>query len=413
MGRFKLDFVRSNVIAVDMQKMFVRNTVAVCFAFLTAALAACSDDNAAPAGADAGPDGTVTGGKGVDLTAADPGKNGILVTLSGEDLASVGYDWTSSSLADGDPPAFVDGWALKFDHVLVTVGNLKLNADPDKDEGNPTSVGALVQSAAGPWVVDAVRGGDVAGKSGSPDEKAVRLVSFTSKSDGGAFDTASRYAFSYDFVAPSAAAKDVNLDAAGKALYATAVSKGWTMVYAGTATYKGPAPTAGTVFAKLPSVVKFTLGFANPSTYANCRNTDLQQVGGEFPRGLQTSASGATTAQITLHTDHGFWDTLNVEGTPLHFDPIAAQADTSTGVVTTDDLISADITGFKTRAGETLTWRSTVSDYTAPAGQMKYNANGTSFARANSLASFLAYSAASGGHMNSDGECEVKNNYTP
>ena len=32
---------------------------------------------------------------------------------------------------------------------------------------------------------------------------------------------------------------------------------------------------------------------------------------------------------------------------------------------------------------------------------------------ANSLAAYLAYSAASGGHMNADGECEVRNDFTP
>jgi hypothetical protein len=54
-----------------------------------------------------------------------------------------------------------------------------------------------------------------------------------------------------------------------------------------------------------------------------------------------------------------------------------------------------------------------VPDYTAPAGQLKFDANGTSFSKANSFAAFLSYSAASGGHLNADGECEVKNNFTP
>jgi hypothetical protein len=189
------------------------------------------------------------------------------------------------------------------------------------------------------------------------------------------------------------------------------------LILAGTASYEGPAPAPDTVFAKLPRQVDFTLGLRNPSSYVNCRNTDLQAVGDEFPRGVQASASSTTIVQITMHTDHVFWDTLNIEGTPLHFDPIAANASSygmpaTPGTVTTEDLAAVDVTGLRTRGGEPLPWRSLVPDYAAPAGQMTYNANGTSFSTANSLAAYLSYSAASGGHMNADGECEIQNNFT-
>jgi hypothetical protein len=209
---------------------------------------------------------------------SDPGKGGFLVTVSGEDLANVGYDFSASSLADGDPPAFVDGWALTFEHVIVTVANVHVNADPDKDEGNPQDLGKLVASADGPWAVDATIGGGVIGKSESPDERTIPIVAFAKQSDGSAFDPESRYAFSYDLVPASTNARLTNLDAAGKALYAEAKEKGWSMIYAGTATYKGPTPEDGSVFAKIPTTVKFTLGLKNPSSYINCRNTDLTHV---------------------------------------------------------------------------------------------------------------------------------------
>jgi hypothetical protein len=387
-------------------------------------IACSSDDDVAtnpPLANDAGPasnDGAPSGDNGVFTPPADPGPGGFLVTVSGEDLAAVGYDWTSASLADGDPPGFVDGWAISFEHVIVTVDKIRVNADPDKDPGNPQIVGDAVASVDGPFAVDATIGGSIVGKSGSPDEKTVAIAAFGKQASGDAFDPQTRYAFSYDLVPAAANAKNVNLDAAGLALYEEAKQKGWSMIYAGTATYKGPAPAADSVFAKMPTEVKFTLGLANPSSYINCENTDLQAVGDEFPRGIQPSATESTTVQITIHTDHGFWDKLNVEGTPLHFDPIAANASTygtpaSPGTVTIDDLVGVDITGFKTKAGEPLPARSLVSDYTAPAGQLKFDANGTSFAKVNSYASYLAYSAASGGHMNADGECEVKNDFTP
>lgn len=384
-----------------------------------AAFAACSsDDPQTSPTADAG----VTPDSGGNPDGGQPeAKGGFVVTVSGEDLAVNGYEWTKDSLADGDPPAFVDGWAIKFDHVIVTVDKIRVNADPDKDEANPTNMGAVVASVDGPFAVDVAIGGDVVGKSGSPDEKTVAVATIEKQSSGAAFDPATRYGFSYDLVGAAANAKLVNLDAAGKALYEEAKTKGWSTIYSGTATYKGPPveDDAGTnVFAKIPKEVKFKLGFKNPSTYANCRNTDLQKAGDEFPRGVQATANKSTVVQITVHTDHAFWNKLNVEGTPLHFDAIAANSSTygtpaTPGVVTIDDLVNVDVTGFKTKAGEPLPWRSLVKDFTAPAGQMKFDANGTSFTKANSFAAFLAYSAASGGHMNADGECEITNNFTP
>jgi hypothetical protein len=386
--------------------------------FVLLAAAACSggDDGRQDAGAnDAGPH--VEGGTFVPP--ADPGKGGFLVTVSGEDLAVVGYDWSSTSRAFGDPPAFVDGWALSFEHVILTVDKIRVNADPDRDPGNPQLVGPVVASADGPWAVDATIGGDVVGKSGSPDEKTVAIAAFASQANGDPFDPTARYAFSYDIAAASPQAKIVNLDAAGLALYEEAKQKGWSMIFAGTARYQGPPPSdAKSVFAKIPTEVQFKLGLANPSSYLNCHNTDLQIVGEDFPRGIQASTARSTVAQITLHTDHAFWSRLNVEGTPLHFDAIAANASTygspeTAGVVTIEDLVGVDVSGFKTRGGEQLPWRSVVSDYTAPAGQMRFDANGTSFAKVNSFAAYLAYSAAAGGHLNADGECEIRNHFAP
>ncbi|MFO0638193.1 MAG: hypothetical protein U0183_03200 [Polyangiaceae bacterium] len=367
---------------------------------------ACSSD----------PVGTGTGGTST-YPPSDPGKGGILVTVSGEDLAIKGYDFTPASLAEGDPPAFVDGWELRFEHVIVTLDNVRLSADPDKDPGSPDVVGETVAEAKGPFAVDVTIGGPITGKSGEPEEKTVAIAAFKDTRTG-AFDPQSRYAFGYDIVAANDKATLVNLDETGKTLYRDAVAKGYATVLVGTATYKGPAPEAGTVFAKIPKKVKFTLGLKNPASYLNCQNTDLTAKGDEFPRGIQVSPEKTTTAQITIHTDHLFWDKLNVEGTPLHFDPIAARASTygtpdSEGTVNIDDLASVDVTAFTTKAGEPLPGRSVVADYKAPAGQLRFDTNGVTFTKANSFAAFLGYTATSGGHLNSDGECEVKLGYTP
>lgn len=388
---------------------FVRASALVSFGMLALA---CSSSTTPDADG-----GTTTGGGTSVYPPSDPGKGGILVTVSGEDLAIRGYDFGPGALSDGDPPAFVDGWELRFEHVIVTFDNIRLAADPDKDPGAPDVVGDTVAEAKGPFAVDVTLGGPLTGKSGDPAEKVVAIAAFKDTRNG-AFDPEKRYAFSYDTVAASDGATLVNLDDAGKAIYKDAVAKGYAQVLQGTATYKGPAPEAGSVFAKIPKQVKFTIGLKNPSSYINCQNTDLNAVGDEFPRGLQVSNDKAAIAQITVHTDHMFWDKLNVEGTPLHFDPIAALSSTygnaeSVGVVTTADLEPADVTGFKTKAGEPLPARSVVSDYKAPAGQLKFDPNGVTFSRVNSYASYLSFSGASGGHLNSDGECEVKNNFAP
>jgi hypothetical protein len=374
-------------------------------------------------GGQAGQGGQGTGGSGPSggfTPPADPGPGGVLVTVSGEDLASVGYDFMSgASLANGDPPAFVDGWEVRFEHILVTLDHIALSADPDKDAGNPRNVGPVVAQVDGPFAVDVVRGGSLPGKSGSPDEKTVAIAAFAGPDGGGAFSTTDRYAFSYEVTAAAAGAKIVNLDDAGKALYDQGVAQGWAFLFQGTATYKGPAPAPGSVFEKIPNVVHFTLGMRNPARYLNCQNTDLQAVGeDQFPRGVQAIGSRSVTAQITIHTDHGFWDRLNTEGTPLHFDAIAAQASTygtvnaPPGEVTLDDLDRADFTGFKTRDGEILPGRSAVSDYSAPAGQLYFDPSGTNLPK-NSYARYFSYSVIAGGHLNADGLCVVVPGFTP
>lgn len=376
----------------------------LCIALVAAASCAVRDPQAG-----------VDGGTLASLVApgVDPGPKGIVVTASGEDLAIAGYPWSPGATAGGDPPAFVDGWAVRFDHVLVTIGDVWLASDPDTDPANPLVTGPVVARDPGPWAVDLSRGGPLLGKSGSPDEKTAILTAFS----GSTLDPTLRYAFGYCVRAASAGAKTVNLDASGAALYELAKANAWAMVFEGTATYSAGAPEPGTVFAKMPRAVHFSIGLANPSRYVNCRNTDLMQLGGDYPRGVQPSATRSTVVQITLHTDHLFWDTLNVEGTPLHFDPIAAVAssagtpDAGPGVTTNADLAPLDVTGFKAATGENLAWRSAVPDWNAPAGQMHFEANGTALRPRNAFLSFLAHAAAAGGHMNADGKCVVRNDF--
>ena len=71
-----------------------------------------------------------------DSSSSSTASGGFQITVSGEDLAVNGYDFTPGAKADDDPPPFVDGWEVRFTHVIVTVDNIRLNADPDSDPGN-------------------------------------------------------------------------------------------------------------------------------------------------------------------------------------------------------------------------------------------------------------------------------------
>ena len=156
----------------------------------------------------------------------------------------------------------------------------------------------------------------------------------------------------------------------------------------------------------------------NPTTAINCENPDLgaSGIGEDFARGAQTLASGPSILQLTTHLDHAFWDRLNEEGAPVHFDQLAAVASTygmpsaPPGVVTIDDLEGLDHTSFVTRAKEPLPARSLVSDYAAPAGTLSFDANGSKFPKS-SYGAFLRYSQAAGYHLNADGECLIRRNF--
>jgi hypothetical protein len=410
---------------------------------LVALLAACSlptfaacgdDDDAPPASpppgtsggtgrAGTGGSGPGTGGSGPGTGGSGPGTGGspqgvppnrpntFDVSISGEDLALNGYPFDPATAAsNGDPPAFVDGWSIKFTNVLLTVGNLRLNAGPDTDPGDPTQLGPVVASAAGPWAVDVANAGPVTDK-GSAQPGAWYLTTLT-----GDFDASTKYAFSYDTVAASAGATKVGFKADGssEALYQQAVAKGWAAAFQGTATFVGKSgvtPPAPELFATFSKTVNFTIGLANPAGYVNCANPDLSSGGEGAPRGVQTLANQATLVQITFHTDHLFWDTLDVEGTPLHFDHVASQAlfdadPNAPGVVTTDDLVDVPIDPVVVRGvapPASLPGRSYVTDYDAPA-ELNLGPGSTAIS---TLLDFLEYSQQSGGHLNADGECEV------
>ena len=213
-----------------------------------------------------------------------------------------------SSIAYGDVPAFVDGWAVRFDHVIVTVavcgsppsrpGSGRSDADRRARRRTPAPTRSTSCAAAT--------------SPASPDRprSAPRLVTTLRPPPTRAPDE--RYAFGFDLIPASSSATRVNLDAEGRRSTTPRSPRAGRRSTSGTATYRGaaperarvrPAPDDGAVLARL----------ASAASYVNCENSDLPRVGCACQRGVTVPEGEAATAQITLHTDHLFLTALHDE----------------------------------------------------------------------------------------------------
>lgn len=365
-------------------------------------------------------------GIGCGEVTSNPKGGVIQFTASGESLALGGYGFPPA----GDSPAFVDGWEVHFESLLVTFDYIHLSENPDKAPTDQSQTDNKVAQAAGPWAVDLHKGGPLLGKGGS-DEQALPIELVTSQNLRGEepFDSTKRYAFGFDIVPASPAAKKLNLDAAGDANYATMAKNGWTVMYVGTATWKGTSCTSTNPaydFSAYPKVVKFRFGFRSPMTYINCQNPDTAPArpfsGEEYQRGVQVKTNATTIAQATVHTDHPFWESSEHDA-PAHFDPFAAYAQKDAlgdYVVTLEDVKGVNFTAFKDRSGKSIPWRSCVPTYTPPntsqtmgfdSQGIPYNPVGNPADSLRDFYDYVTYNQSTQGHLNADGICAPKRNF--
>ena len=440
----------------------MRAVVGLALALSTAGFAlsaGCSNNN--PAGGDAGPDGggpdvsndvsndgttTCDGGATTGSLASftaptDPGGGGILFAASGEELALTGYAFPPVN--DGDP-AFVDGWDVHFDRLLVTIDKITLSENPDLNQGDESQTGKLVAEADGPWAVDLSHSDPsyLPGKGGGGEE-AAPIVALTKQNKNGDAPFATdgtRYAFGFDVIPATAKTCDgrstmnVNLDAAGQSDYQTMITQGCGILYVGTATFKGdqgPMPTCNddAVYATWPKTIKFNLCFKSPTTYVNCQNPDNDPAtplaNEEHERGIAFLPNQSVIGQVTIHTDHPFWDSV-LHDSPAHFDQFAAQlagqADAGTPTVTLDMEKGVDYTAVKDALGNALQWRYCIAPPTDVHpqfnGAMSFDPQSVPHATGSDPATglrdyydFATYDQSTQGHLNSDGLCFVKRNY--
>jgi hypothetical protein len=349
------------------------------------------------------------------FTQSSPNKPGsIEVTFSGETLGVVGLPFQPVTAGD---PQFVDGWNMTFDEILVVLGNFRLSPGATQytkwDTLNP-----IVASKPGPYVVDMHKPTGFVGKDGV--EPAGAIFKFDAQDNGQSFDTSVLYAFSYDVMKAQYPVANVNLTADQKADYDLMVSKGWSKLYRGTATYVGtgtyPNSAIQAKFAALPTTVKFIFGWNDATSYVNCQNPD--NAGADLAtRGVKASPSGAAIAQITLHVDHVFWDKVLIEGTPLHFDPIAAWAGAGAAATPVDLNAILLKKPLATAFGDGTTplpdrgpYQNVPGGYTtdqANPSQYTLNLNGLPPANAPDMINFMAFSAQSQMHLNANGLCYV------
>lgn len=347
-----------------------------------------------------------TGSGGTTGGTTGSAAGGVQVTFSGETFGATGLPFSPSAAQDADP-YFVDGWSLAIDEYLVSVGNIRLSPNATKNQ-DQSVVEAPVAKKAGPYVLDVHKPTGLVGSDGVSPAQA--LFTWDKRDDGTAFDTAMRYAFSYDVVPATASATKVNLSASQDADVALMVQKGWTKLVRGTATYAGPTPVAP--FDRLPKTVKFQFGFNDATQALNCVNPEFGDENTPANRGVQPTSSKNVVAQLTVHVDHMFWDKLKVEGTPLRFDPVAAWAPTDGGVLDLATLNTkplattfADGTKLPDR-GPTVSAAAGFQSDQADPGQVVLDPAGVP--GITNLAAFLAFSTQSQLHLNADGVCYVK-----
>ena len=343
---------------------------------------------------------------------------GFKVTITGESGAQDGFAFPAT-----DGPAFIDGWELKFESVVVFIDKVTVSENPDKVAGDQSQTGDLVAQLDGPFVVDLVKEGPISAEEDNGKAWELGVIANQNKKGGIAFDATQKYAFGYELAKASSGAK--NIGGVDAAVASTMVSKGYAVWMKGTAEWKGTncrTTNAAYDFNRVPKKINFEFGFATPVTFKNCINPQLMPA---ESRGIQGKKGADTVAQVTLHLDHPFWEALE-EDAPLRFDLIAAQKSVAAGMtapasasVTAEELASLGFVAGKDAQSNDLPWRY-CGDMAAgerTTGNVSYNPNGVAVSASGGaaglkgLADYMSFNLSTFGHLNNDGLCFPARNY--
>ncbi len=341
-----------------------------------------------------------------------PSSGGFQVTVSGEGFASEGIAFPAP--ASSDEPFFQDGWEVKFESVVTSIGNVTISEEPDRNAADQSQTGAVVAELSGPWIVDLAKDSALVAKEMNGKAFELGSIANQNKKGGAAFNLNDKYAFGYSLLKATSNATNVNqVDAA---TISTMQAKGYALWIKGTAEFKGQncrSTVASYDFNTLPKKVNFAFGYAIPTVFKNCINPELST---KDARGIQSREGAPTVAQVTLHLDHAFWESLE-EDAPLRWDVIASRKALTAGSdsisLTEEDLKGVSFEAAKDAAGAALPWRSCgpVQSSDRTMGTVSYDPKGVPVSATGGAAGlkdlydYMQYSLSTFGHLNNDGLC--------
>jgi hypothetical protein len=357
------------------------------------------------------------------LDSADGGGGTIAVLVSGEALGTDGIPFPPAGEV-----ALRDGWNIRFEHVLATIGEVSLAEDPDTSPTDASRVGSVVARARGPWAVDLRKAGTEPGAGGEGTATPLVVVTGQTERGGRPFEYERRYAFGFDLVPASESALRVNFtgDEETERAYQEMIEAGYTLYLVGKATFRGSScETSDPTYdrSQFPTEVPFRFGFKAPVRYTNCQNQENQGDAFDdeaFQRGVAVKRNAAARAQITLHLDHPFYSDVQHEPA-LYFDPIAAQLvgrPEGTGA-TLELLKGVDPSAFTDAPGTPLPWNVCDGVALPPGKQMSFDTGSVPLSPSSSPADalrdyydYIHYVTSTLGHLNGgEGLCFVQRNY--
>jgi hypothetical protein len=268
------------------------------------------------------------------------GTGTLVVHASGEEAAEEGFPVDVGS----EVLQFVDGWSLQFDAILLSVTDFELRDDHGDSAGLDVD----------PVVVD-LRQGEPA------------LWRFEGVPSGRWSDVRFRFGPTSDAsrpVGPVDAALLSQMRDGGRAMWIEA-----------TATHGS-------------DTVELVLGLPLSVLHARCEN------GVDGTDGVVVRSGGITGAEVTVHLDHLFVDSLADDGA-MRFEPFAAMADED-GQVTLDALAGQSLTDLRDRNGGPI----------EEGGEPIFYDPGSSNLAAPNLREFVLAAASSMGHWNGEGHCD-------
>lgn len=267
------------------------------------------------------------------------GDEGTLrVRAGGEEAAVMGYPVT----IPGGTIAFEDDYTVNFEHVFVALESLTL----------ATSDGSSTRVVRNPVIIDLAEGPEVVWDVEVPARRWDR-VSYRTHVPG-----------HDDRIVGDVSFNDIH----------TMLTANYAIFVQGTATKGGDSFT-------------FSFGFP-PVEHSRCENDD-------GTAGIVVSTNAITEAEVTIHLDHLFFDSLAIDEPKLRFEPFAAAA---VGGDVSNAFLATSVTNIVDRMGNPI----------MDGGNVVVYDPGPFVISPMNLEQFLLAAGSTMGHWNGEGHCDYE-----